>query len=124
MKYLCLGYLNKEKMDTLPKEEVDAIMRECQPHLQELYKSGHVLVDAGIGQEVKRLQRVGGEIQVGEGHLTQTDKIMGSAFILEAASFEEAIRVASLHPTVQVGLAEQLGWEMEIRAIDSFDMKG
>ncbi|WKA52684.1 hypothetical protein QWY22_09050 [Planococcus liqunii] len=39
------------------------------------------------------------------------------------ASFEEAIRVASLHPTVQAGLAEQLGWEIEIRAIDSFDMK-
>jgi len=124
MKYLCLGYLNKEKMDALPKEEVDNVMRECQPYLQELYKSGHVLVDAGIGQEVKRLQRVDGKIQVGEDHLIQPDKIIGSAFILEAANFEEAIRVASLHPTVQVSLAEQLGWEIEIRAIVSFNMKG
>lgn len=124
MKYLCLGYLNKEKMDALPKEEVDAIMQECQLHLNELYKSGDVLIDAGVAQEVKSLQRVGGKIQVDDVHLTQPEKIIGSAFILEAGSFEEAIRAASLHPAVQVDLAEQLGWEMEIRAIDSFYMKG
>ncbi|WKA59296.1 YciI family protein [Planococcus shenhongbingii] len=123
MKYLCLGYFNKEKMEALPKEEIDAIMLECQPHLEELYKSGHVLVDAGVAQEVKSLQRVGGKIQVGDGHLTQLDKLIGSAFILEAQNIEEAIQVASLHPTVQVSRGEQLGWEIEIRPIDSFDMK-
>jgi len=123
MKYLCLGYLDKEKMDALPKGEIDAVMRECQPHLEELYKSGHVLLDAGVGQEVKSLQRMDGKINVGESHLTQPDKIIGSAFILEAGSFEEAIRATSLHPAVQVSLAEQLGWEIEIRAIDSFDVK-
>ncbi|MGK7379158.1 YciI family protein [Planococcus sp. 1R117A] len=123
MKYLCLGYLNKEKMEELPKEEIDAIMLECQPHLEELSNSGHVLVDAGVAQEVKSLQRVDGKIQVSKGYLTQPEKIIGSAFILEAQNIEEAIRVASLHPTVQVSLGEQLGWEIEIRQIDSFDMK-
>lgn len=123
MKYLCLGYLDKKKMDALPKEEIDAILLECQPHLEELSNSGHMMIDAGLAQEVKSLQRVGGKIKVNEGNLTQQDKIMGSAFILEARNMEEAIRVASLHPTVQVSLGELLGWEIEIRAIDSFATK-
>ena len=123
MKYLGLGYFNKEKMDALPKEKIDAIMLECQAHLEELYKSGQVLGGAGVAQEVKSLQRVDGKIRVGDGHLTQLEKMIGSAFILEARNIEEAIQIASLHPTVQVNHGEQLGWEIEIRAIDSFDMK-
>ncbi|WP_341202465.1 YciI family protein [Planomicrobium okeanokoites] len=123
MKYLCLGYLNKEKMDVLQKDEVDDIMLECQPHLKELYNSGHVLVDTGVGEEVKSLRRVDGEIEVGTGQLTQLEKIIGSAFILEAENIEKAVQIASLHPTVQVSRGEQLGWEIEIRAIDSFDLK-
>lgn len=123
MKYLCLGYFNKEKMDELPKEKIDAIMLECQYHLKELYKSGHVLVDAGVTQEVKSLQRVDGKIEVSNGRLTQLKKLIGSAFILEAQDIEEAIQVASLHPTVQISHGEQLGWEIEIRPIDSFEMK-
>lgn len=123
MKYLCLGYLDKEKMDALPREEIEAIMLECQSHLEELSNSGHMLLDAGVAQDVKSLQRVGGKIQVGDGHLTQPDKTIGSAFILEARNMEEAIQVASLHPTVQVSSGEQLGWEIEIRAIDFFNMK-
>lgn len=123
MKYLCLGYLDKEKMDALPKERIDALMLECQPHLEELSNSGHMVVDAGVAQEVKSLKRVDGKIQVGDGLLTQTEKMIGSAFILEARNIEEAIQVASLHPTVQVSLGEPLGWEIEVRQIDSFDMK-
>ncbi|MDQ0430164.1 hypothetical protein QOZ98_003000 [Planomicrobium stackebrandtii] len=123
MKYLCLGCFNKEKMDVLPKEKFDAIMQECRVHLKELDKSGHVLVDTGVAQEVKSLRRVDGQLQVDNGRFTQMEKMIGSAFILQARDIEEAIQVASLHPTVQVGYGEQLGWEIEIRAIDSFDMK-
>lgn len=123
MKYLCLGYLDKKKMDALPKEEIDAILLECQSHLEELSNSGHMMIDAGLAQEVKSLQVVGGKIKVDDGNLLQLDRIMGSAFILEAGNMEEAIRVASLHPTVQVSLGEQLGWEIEIRTIDFFNRK-
>ncbi|EPE61269.1 hypothetical protein L479_02335 [Exiguobacterium sp. S17] len=42
---------------------------------------------------------------------------MGSAFLIEALDMEDAIRIASLHPTVQVQEAEELGWRLEIRSI-------
>lgn len=122
MRYQCLGYFNQEKMDALPKEEVEAIMLECQPYLEKLYKSGQVLIDVGVEQEVISLHRVDGKIQVDNGRLSKSPKMIGSAFIIEAQDMEEAIRVASLHPTVQVSKGEQLGWEIEIRPIQYLDM--
>lgn len=123
MKYQCLGYFNQEKMDALPKEEIDAIMLQCQHHLDELYKTGQMLMDAGVAQEVKTLQRIEGKIQIDDSRLADSKKMLGSSFIIEAMDMEEAIRVASLHPTVQVREGEKLGWEIEIRPIDSFEMR-
>jgi hypothetical protein len=123
MKYFCLGYFNKEKMDALPTEEVEGIMLECQPHIKNLYSSSNVLMDVGISQEMKRLKRLNGEIQTESGMPNQLEKVIGSAFILEAENMDKAIQIASLHPTVQVKRGEQLGWEIEIFAIDSFDLK-
>lgn len=123
MNYLGLGYFDKKRMDALPKEKVEAIMQKCQVHLEEFYKSGQVVADVGVSQEAKNLRQVDGKLQVGESQLTQLEKMIGSAFIIEAQNIEEAIEIASLHPTVQVTEGEQLAWEIEIRAIDSFYKK-
>ncbi|WP_033543387.1 YciI family protein [Planococcus sp. CAU13] len=123
MKYQCLGYFNQEKMDALPKEEIDAIMLKCRHHLEELHRSGHMLMDAGVAQEVKTLQRVNGKIQIDDSRLADSKKMLGSSFIIEARDMEEAIQIASMHPTVQVSDGEQLGWEIEIRPIDYFEMR-
>lgn len=123
MKYQCLGFFDKEKMDALPKEEIDAIMLECQPHLDELYKSGHVLMDLGVAQEVKSLKRIDGKVQIDARPKAEPERVLGSVFVIEAGDMEEAIKVASLHPTVQVSGGEQLGWEMEIRPVHSFEMR-
>ncbi|MBB5178757.1 hypothetical protein HNQ44_000179 [Planomicrobium koreense] len=123
MKYQCMGFFNKEKMDALPKEEIDAIMMECQPHLDELFKSGQVLMDLGVAQEMKSLQRIDGKVQVISSPITEPTKVLGSVFVIEAQDMDEAIRVASQHPTVQVSSGEQLGWELEIRPVHTFEMK-
>lgn len=123
MKYLGLGYFDKKKMDALSKEKIEAIMQKCQVHLEEFYKSSQVMLDVGVAQESKSLQRVDGSVQVGESQLTQLEKMIGSAFIIEARNIKEAIEIASLHPTVQVVEGEHLGWGIEIRAIDAFYMK-
>ncbi|SFF17765.1 Uncharacterized conserved protein [Paenibacillus catalpae] len=120
MKFLCLGYLNAEKMDALPKEEINAVMSHCPPHLEELYKSGQVMMDAGLAAEAKSLRRANGKIKVLDGPFTETKEMIGSAFIIEAESMEEAIRIASLHPAVQVGEGERFEWGIEIRPIHYF----
>ncbi|TDF94395.1 YciI family protein [Paenibacillus piri] len=123
MKFLCLGYLESAKMDARPKEEIDAVMHECRPHLEELYKSGQVIIDAGLATETKCLRRANGKVKVMDGPFIETKEMIGSAFLIEAKDMEEAIRIASLHPTVQVGAGEQFGWGIEIRPIHYFDRR-
>lgn len=122
MKFQCLGYFDQQKMDALPKEQLGAIMLECQPHLDELYKSGKVLMDVGVAQEVKSLQRIEGKVQVDGSRKMDVHKMLGSMFIIEARDMDEAIQVASQHPTVQVSSGEQLGWELEIRPIEHYEV--
>ena len=123
MKYQCMGFFDKEKMDALPKEEIEAIMLECQPYLDELYKSGHMLIDLGVAQEVKSLKRIDGKVEIDANSKAEPARVLGSVFVLEAQDMEEAIQVASQHPTVQVSSGEQLGWELEIRPVHFFEMK-
>ncbi|MFD0677142.1 MULTISPECIES: YciI family protein [unclassified Paenibacillus] len=122
MKFLCLGYLDSEKMDALLKEEIDAVMHECRPHLEELYKSGQVIIDAGLTSETKCLRRTNGKVKIMDGPFIETKEMIGSAFLIEAQDMEEAIRIASLHPAVQVGASEQFGWGIEIRPIHYFKL--
>lgn len=123
MKYLCLGYYDQEKMDARPKAEIDVIMRGCQPHMDQLYESGQVMIDAGITAEIACLRRAEGKVVVTDGPFVETKEMIGSALIIEAQDMEDAIRVASLHPSLQMGEAEQFGWRMEIRPIHYFEKR-
>lgn len=123
MKFQCLGYFDQQKMDALPKAQLDEIMNECQPHLDELYKSGRVLMDGSVAQEIKRLKRIEGKVQVNDRPEVDVHKMLGSMFIIEAKDMDEALQVASLHPTVQVSSGEQLGWELEIRPIEVYEVR-
>lgn len=57
-----------------------------------------------------------------DGHYDATKEMIGSAFLIEARDMEEAIRVATLHPTAQVAAGEPFGWGIEIRPIHYFEM--
>lgn len=120
MIFLCMGYFNSEKMDSLPSAEFEAVMDECQPHIEKFYESGKVLIDAGLESETKSLRRVNGKVIVTDGPFTETKEIIGSIFIFEAESMDEAIQLAALHPTTQVNKGEEFGWRIEIRPVHYF----
>ena len=122
MKFLCLGYFDPEKMNALPKAEMDAVMAECRPHMEKLYATGRVILDAGLGDEAKYVRRVKGTRSITDGPFTEAKEMLGGTFLIEAADMEEAVRLASLHPTTQVGAGERLGWRLEIRPIHYFEM--
>ena len=125
MRFLCLGYLDAKKMDALPKAEIDALMRnQCMPLLEELYKTGRVIVDAGLDLETKRLQRVNGKVAVTDGPYTESKEVVGSAFLIEARDMDEAIELAALHPTTRVPAGEEYGWRLEIRPVHYFATPG
>ena len=120
MIFLCMGYFNPEKMDARPRAEIDAVMSECQPVVENFYESGKVLIDAGLESETKSLRRVNGKVIVTDGPFAETKELIGSIFIFEAEGMEEAIQLASLHPTTQISRGEEFGWRIEIRPVHYF----
>ena len=120
MKFLCLGYFDREAMDALPKADVDALMGQCIPHMDVFHGTGQVLVDAGLDIEARSLRRRKGKIDVVDGPYVETKEMVGSAFLIDAVDMEDAIRVASLHPATQVNAGEPFGWGLEIRPIHYF----
>ncbi|WP_396128320.1 YciI family protein [Exiguobacterium mexicanum] len=117
MMFLVTGYLNADKMNEKTDLEINQIMATCEPHLQELYASEQVLMDMGLEANVKQLKRESHQISMTDGPDTGSKEVMGSAFVIEAIDLEDAIRVASLHPTVEVQEAEELGWRLEVRPV-------
>ncbi|MCR2806749.1 YciI family protein [Paenibacillus soyae] len=120
MQFLCLGYLEPAKMDDRPKAEIESIMSGCGAHLEELYQTGKVRMDTGLDTKVVSLRRADGKLRVIDGPFTEAKEMIGSAFLIEAQDLEEAVRIASMHPAVQIAEGEVFGWGIEIRPIHYF----
>jgi hypothetical protein len=121
MRYLCVGYYDREKMDALPKATIDAVMSECPPFMEELYNSGKVFLVAGTEPEAKVLRRVGGEVRIADGPLRGGHEMIGCVFLVEALDIADAVRVASLHPTTRIAAGEQLGGRIGISPVHYFE---
>lgn len=117
MKFLCLGYFDPAAMGALPEPELDALMKRCRPHMRTMYATGQVKVDAGLDATGIVLRREDGRIVATDGPFAEAKEVVGSAILIEAKDRDDAIRVASLHPSLQLADGERLGWRMEIRAI-------
>lgn len=118
MKYICLGYFEPAKMDARPKAEIDAIMSQCQPYMDDLYKTGQVIADMGLKNEAMTVRTVNGKQTVTDGPFVETKEAVGGVFIIEAADMNEAVRVASKHPGARMG--EEFRWAVQIHPLSIF----
>ncbi len=117
MKYLCLAYGDRQKMDALSRGEMDEITRACGPYMEDLHKSGHLVSDEGLQWDTTSVRPRNGKVSVTDGPFIETKEQVGGFFIIEARDLNEAIRVASRHPAAHLG--EHLGWGIEVRPIAS-----
>ena len=121
MKFLCLGYYDEKKFSALPKEQVDAIIRQCRTHDEGLRNSGHLLMVASLAptRTTTSIRPKSGKPFVTDGPFAETKEQIGAFFIVEARDLQDATRLASLHPAAHLG--EEVGWGVEVRPIDYFD---
>lgn len=124
MKYLCFGYFGPQQMGALSRRGIEALMAQCRPHLEVLYASGRVGFDIGVAEQARYLRRENGSLGVTDSRAGRGNGMIGGTFLIEAQDMEEAVQVASLHPTTQVLRGEQLGWYMEIRPVHYFQLPG
>jgi len=118
MKYLCLGYGDPAKMNALPKEELSTLLRKCVPYVEELNKYEGIIAHEGVSWDATTIRAVRGKPTVTDGPFVETREKIGSFFFIEARDLNEAIRVASLHPSANMG--EDMGWRIEVRQVTEF----
>jgi hypothetical protein len=108
MKYLCIVYVDEEKLNALSKSESDALDAEALAYDEELRKSGHYIVSNAL-QSVKtattiRLRK--GKAVTTDGPFAETKEQLGGFVLIEARNLDEAIRVASKIPPARLGCIE------------------
>jgi hypothetical protein len=101
MKYLCLVYLDENRLDELPDED-------CVAYDKAIRASGHCIASEAL-QSVQTATTVRireGRTSITDGPFAETKEQLAGFYMIEAADLDEAIRLASGIPPARVGSIE------------------
>jgi hypothetical protein len=110
MKYLCLVYLEEEKLRALPDQE-------CYDYVEELAASGR-LVAAEALQPIDTATTVrvrNGRMSIVDGPFAETKEQLAGFYLIEARDLNDAIQAASKIPPAREG-------SVEVRPIRQLDV--
>jgi hypothetical protein len=117
MKYLGLGYYNRLAVQALAPERLAAVMRQCEPHVAAIGALPQLEMHIGLAERCKQILRTGQQVKLIDGPYAEAKEVVGAVLLIEADSFDDALRIAQLHPTTQVPDGEALGWRMEVHPV-------
>jgi hypothetical protein len=102
MKYLCLGYHNEKKWETMSEAERNAFLDACFAYDDKLRAGGHFVGGQALqGSNTATTVRLqNGKPSVTDGPFTEAKEQLGGVMILEAKDLGEAIQLISNHPGI------------------------
>ncbi len=105
MKYICLGYIEEKKWETMSESERNAFIDACFAYDDELRKNGHFLGGEALqsAQNATTLRWKNGKVSVTDGPFAETKEQLGGILVLEARDLNHAIQLMSKHPGVKAG---------------------
>ncbi|NUM78556.1 YciI family protein [candidate division KSB1 bacterium] len=105
MKYLCLGYYDEKKWETMSESEQNAFMDECFAYDDELRKNGHFVGGEALqsARNATTLRWRNNKVTVTDGPFAETKEQLGGLLVLEARDLNHAIQLMSKHPGVKAG---------------------
>jgi hypothetical protein len=105
MKYVCLGYLDENKWNTLSEKEREDLMDECFAYDDILRKEGHFVGGEALqsAKNATTLRWQNGKVSTTDGPFTETKEQLGGILLLEARDLNHAIQLMSRHPGVKAG---------------------
>jgi hypothetical protein len=105
MKYICLGYIEPNKLENLSETERNAMVDECFAYDDELRKGGHFAGGEALQgpQSATTLRWKNGRVSVTDGPYAETKEQIGGILVLEARDLNHAIQLMSKHPGVKAG---------------------
>ena len=105
MKYICLGYIEPNKFETMSESERNAMVDECFAYDEVLRKNGHFAGGEGLQgpQTATTLRWKDGKVSITDGPYAETREQIGGILVLEARDLNHAIQIMSKHPGVKAG---------------------
>jgi len=101
MKYLCLVYLDEERLNELPDED-------CVDFDTAIRKSGHCIASEALEsvQTATTVRVRNSKVSVTDGPFAETKEQLAGFYMIEAKDLNEAIQLASKIPPARVGSIE------------------
>jgi hypothetical protein len=105
MKYICLGYIEENKWETMSESERNTMMDECFAYDDVLRKNGHFAGGEALQgpRNAVTLRWKNGKASITDGPYAETKEQLGGILILEARDLNHAIQLMSQHPGVKAG---------------------
>ncbi|MGH8710183.1 MAG: YciI family protein [Burkholderiales bacterium] len=105
MKYICLGYMDPKKWETMSESERNAFIDECFAYDDVLRKNGHFAGGEALQgpRNATTLRFQNGKVSITDGPYAETKEMLGGILILEAKDLNHAIQLMSKHPGVRGG---------------------
>jgi hypothetical protein len=105
MKYICLGYIEDNKWETMSESERNSMIDECFAYDDELRKKGHFVGREALqsARNATTLRWKNGKVSVTDGPYAETKEQLGGILVLEARDLNHAIQLMSKHPGVKAG---------------------
>lgn len=108
MQYLLLVYTDPAQMDQLPADGFNQEMRGCLQHADDLRRQGTLLDSQQLEPpaSAKTVRARGGRTTIVDGPFAETKEVLAGFNLIEAASMEEALRIAQEFPWTRYGSIE------------------
>ena len=105
MKYICLGYIEPNKFESMSESERNAMVDECLAYDDVLRKNGHFAGGEGLQgpDTATTLRWKSGKVSITDGPYAETKEQLGGILVLEATDLNHAIQLMSKHPGVKAG---------------------
>jgi hypothetical protein len=105
MKFICLGYYDKGKFDSLPEAERNSMFDQCFDYDDHLRANGHWAGGEPL-QPVETARTVSwkkGKVSTTDGPYAETKEQIGGILVLEARDMNHAQQLMAQHPALKFG---------------------
>lgn len=116
MQYLLTVNIDRELIESLPQEEYDRLMHGCITKADAMRRDGVLLASQQLEppSTARTVRSRNGVVTITDGPFAETKEILAGFNLIEAGSYEEAVRIAQQFPWIRYG-------SIEVRPVHDFE---
>jgi len=105
MKYICLGYYDKNKFDAMPESERNSMFDQCFDYDDYLRANGHWAGGEALqpADTALTVYWKNGKVATTDGPYAETKEQLGGILVLEARDINHAQQLMAQHPALKFG---------------------